>query len=300
MERQLINEVDLPMWHRRLREDNIYFVAGSSSLYIPSQNLKMIVLQKAKPWDGLDGQRVFMTPGEAARTELRRAFPSLKKVGWRRGHIKLFDWQPPMYYGGGFEGRAIGYDLTSAFWQIYRGLWLNVAYPRGYGTLSLKPVADALADWKQARNAVMGLTRARETTAWKDGKRLTLQTTNPFLSPSLWAVVQATLHSIAAVAISMGALYVNTDSYMFDEADGSVEYFTAFLQAYELSYHLECRGGARLVGWNNYKVGTKRTGLYAKYPYQTNRRVDNVQRDANHLDFWFRARNRTGCRGFQI
>ena len=75
----------------------VFMMEGNGSFYVPKIRGKYMVDRIVREWPDLDGEVLPMTPGEAARTELKRAFPDLKRVGWNRPMVKLFDWRWPMY-----------------------------------------------------------------------------------------------------------------------------------------------------------------------------------------------------------
>lgn len=271
-----INRVTMPFSEIRIAMETmkaagIYFVAGSSSVYVPSTRTKLIDAAVAREWPDGNGELVPMSPGEAARTEITRLYPNLRKVGWAPGHVKQFDWRPPLYCPGPVRGRFVQYDLTSAYWQVYRWLWLNTPYPMGYGTLPLMDIALRLENWKQARNALIGVIRSRGAVAYKGPRRIDLKTSNNYLSPGLWATVQSVLHCIAVRAIEFGALYINTDGYIFNYGGDSG--FKNWLVDHQVNFRLVRQGMGEIVGWANYKVGPYATHLYkigAKNATKTN------------------------------
>ncbi len=246
-----------------LQLNETYFISGHNSLYVPSRQEKYILSHRkdgaliARLWEGLDGKVVLMTPGEAARTELQRAFPDLVRVGWRPSQIKLLDWRSPMYFSGPFKGKGIYIDIKSAYWQIYERLWLDVAFPCGFGTLDLQPVANALKNWKAARNSVVGITRSREAIGVAGLRTIRLSMVNPFLSPCLWATIQAVLNMLAFVAVQKGAIYVATDGYIFP-LESNVWQFQEYLYDLGLDYR-QTTGPTHVKFWGGYRVGNKAT-----------------------------------------
>lgn len=244
-----------------LRREGIYYIAGANSIYVPSGRRKYIDKAVVKQWPDLEGQLREMTPGEAARTELIREWPDLKRVGWSPGHITLFDWRSPMHFTGPNVGRFIYIDLDAAYSQIYEKLWLDVAFPTGlYGRYPLANVASRLKDWKVARNSLVGLVRSRQGVAYRGQKRITLKMKNRFLSPGLWASVQATLHWIAVKAVSLGCLYINTDGYVFrEDLTEFWEEFVIWLSMNQIRWSIRTQGEGEIVSWNNYNIGGKAT-----------------------------------------
>ena len=232
-----------------------------------------------------------MTPGEAARMELDRAFPDLKKVGWLGPQVKLFSRQIPLYYAGPYKGELYYVDLSGAYWQVYRCLQLDVKYPCGRGVCSLTPVGEALKEWKQARNSVIGVCRSRSATGVKGRRVYQLATTNRYLAPELWATVCGILQFLATFAIrTCHAQYVNTDGYIFHSESG-FDIFTAALRSWGIAFKTE-RGPGEIRGWGNYEVGGKRAGRRSEVGAQC-AAFDNLEAPFPGLfDWWLRQKER--------
>lgn len=277
-----------------LVKSGTYFTAGHSSLYVPSLSTKYLNEKAVRHWLDLDGEIVAMTAGEAARTELERAFPLLKRVGWLSKEVSLFDARSPCHFTGQARGEMIYVDLASAYYQIYKCLWLDTTYPRGlYGRFPLRDVGDALKHWKAARNGVIGIVRSRVLIGFRGHKRVEMQIQNKFLSPGLWATVQDTLHWIAREAISKGAIYVNTDGYLFPMDASGFEGFLSFLDDHNLKWKVRAQGDGRIKAWNSYKVGSFQTMPYKlkMSSNNTNKEFTNV-RPASKTTKWGEYRKR--------
>lgn len=260
--RMVLTEGEFIRARDELINQGTYFTAGHSSLYVPSTQTKYLNEKATRNWLDLDGEIVPMTAGEAARTELERAFPTLKRVGWQPKEVVLLDARSPCHYAGQASGEMVYVDLKSAYHQIYSCLWLDTCYPRAiYGQYALKGVAHALKHWKAARNGVLGICRSRYLVGFRGHKRIEMQIKNKFLAPPLWATVQDTLDWIAAEAIERGAIYVNTDGYLFPMT-GDFEGFFDYLADHHLRYKIRAQGEGDVRGWNAYKVGSFETMPY--------------------------------------
>ncbi|KKM92184.1 hypothetical protein LCGC14_1221030 [marine sediment metagenome] len=289
MNKRVISARELRTVMDHLKRQSIYHTLGSSSIYVPSTQTKYMDKAVCRPWENWEGDRVMMMPGEAARTELKRAFPDLERVGWNGPHISLFDARVPLYYEGPTVGEYTYIDLKAAYWQLYRRLWLDVAYPCGvYGKYPLAGVAERLKDWKAARNALVGLVRSREVVGVKGTHRYTLATRNNFLSPCLWATVMSLLHWVAYEALSYGAVYINTDGYIFPTSKlQQLDGFMQFLIDREINFEIRTSGKGEIVSWNNYQIGKFRTksnelGLTAR-----SKEFDSVKRTTrNWGKYW--------------
>jgi hypothetical protein len=273
--RILVTHKSYKMVRQVLANRQIYFIAGLNSIYVPSRNEKYVVTHNhlgnpiCREWPDLDGEMVMMPPGEAARTELKREFPDLKKVGWVGRHITLFDWRSPAYFFGPYRGEAVYVDMVSAYHQIYRRLWLDVGFTRGFGSLDLLPLANRLEIWKGARNAIMGIVRSRISYGWRGNSVIRLSIGNSFLSPHLWATVQSILNEVAFQALQCGCLYCATDGFIFPMS-GKFREFVSFLDDFGFRYRKES-GDCRIIGWGNYRVGDKMTKRHLQIAVQGSR-----------------------------
>lgn len=262
-----------------LKLNSTYFIAGSNSIYVPRGRRKYIDRTAVKPWVDLEGDVRQMTPGEAARVELMREWPHLKRVGWPSRLVRLLDWRSPMFFSGEHAGPMIYIDLDAAYSQIYSNLWLDTAYPRGYyGRYPLAEVADRLKIWKAARNSLIGICRSRTGTAYRGNHRITLKMKNRFLAPGLWATVQHLLHMIMSKAIECDAIYGNVDGYVFKTNQWwGVEEFTGWLADLGFHWSIRSQGQGEIVSWNNYRIGQKATKAYKLNLGSSNRSFNNVK-----------------------
>lgn len=258
-----------------LMSRNVYFMAGINSLYVPSRNEKYLLAYNregqsmVREWHDCDGEVLWMTPGEVARTELEREFPNVKRVGWLKKQVALFDWRWPMVFYGPYRGEAVYIDLVGAYHQIYQRLWLDVCYPRGRGSLPLRFIAERLGKWKAARNSLLGVTRSRESSGFRGATRYKLAMGNRFLSPHLWATVQGVLNEIANRCLECGGIYVATDGYILPVGPNT-RAFEQFLRDFGLEYRT-LAGDCHIRGWGNYQVGTRETKRFSSGAWQGNK-----------------------------
>jgi hypothetical protein len=279
--RHLVSLEQYKMIRRVLQSRQIWFLAGIGSIFVPSRNEKYLITHnhRGKPlimeWPDLDGEMLWMSPGEAARTELKREFPELKKVGWKRGHTALFDWCWPMVFMGKWQGEGVYVDLVGAYHQIYTELWLDTAFPRGRGRLNLYPIATRLGKWKAARNSLLGITRSRISYGFRGGTSVQLRPSNPFLSPGLWATVQAVLNEVAWQAVKAGAVYVATDGYILPQGQKQ-KAFVSWLEETGFVYR-EIAGEFKIKGWGCYSGPHKETVSYAARDYVGERQIRAIR-----------------------
>jgi hypothetical protein len=245
---------------------------------------KYLLYSVCRDWPDLDGEIYLMTPGEAARTELRRAWPDLRRVGWPGRLASLLQWQVPYVYQGPYRGELVLVDIKSAFLSIYRHLWLDTAWPRGTGTLCLCGVGDHLADWKLARNSVIGIIRCTRVTMYYHNQNRSLSIRNNFLSPCLWATICTILQEISYLAAK--SIYWNTDGGLFTSFRAAKEFAE---QVFDLGFAVTVSNGdGEVIGWNNYRIGSHMTENYRKGLPGGGRPFDNRDplRERSFLKWW--------------
>ncbi len=261
-----------------LQGQGTYFVGGSNSIYIPKGKIKYLDKSACRPWPNLENEVGSLSPAEAARIELMRAWPELKRVGWSPKQVSLLDLRSPLYYTGPRIGPMTYIDLDAAYSQIYARLWLDTTYPRAYyGQYPLWGVANRLSIWKAARNSLIGICRSRDAIAYRGTKRITIKVKNRYLSPGLWATVQRVLHWVAAEAIGRGAIYVNVDGYIFPGvADNFCIEFMERLSELGLRWSIRSEGEGEIVAWNNYRIGFTKTKSYRLGLMHNSKEFSNV------------------------
>lgn len=245
------------------RLDSVGYMGGSYGVYVPTLQTKYLDETHLREWPDAEGNVILMTPSEVARVELKRHFPGVRRIGWPKKMIALLDYRPPIAYLRPFRGSGYHYDLVGAYWQIYRRLWLDIGYPTGFGHLDLMPMATRLERDKLARNAIIGIIRARGTRFVKGRTHKILGSKNNYLSPPLWAQIQAILNEIAYTAIEFGAIYIATDGYIFPDMPAGDEYaFEKFLNAFGFSFR-RAYGQVNIRGWGSYSTALKTTKLFS-------------------------------------
>lgn len=274
-----------------LSERGVSYIQSSSSIYVPSTKVKYLVQTSCHYWAGLDGKSYLMSPGEIARTELMREFGK-PKIWLKKSDFEKLDFPVPQFWNGEqYQGYLWYVDLNAAYHQIYRELSLDIVWPRGQGTMLLNRVADRVKGCKPARNAVVGVTRARLIfmNTPEGSKRMFFE--NHFLNPSLWRTIQSILHEIATTAIRGGCRYVATDGYLFDNFIDFAD-FTEYLSDCEVSFKSE-KGEGYIRGFADYKVGKKETKVVNKHP----KAIDKIRKEERgSLEWWTKVKRENHSR----
>lgn len=267
-----------------LVDNKTTFIDGVDSIFVYSEKKKYINIEACVKWPDLDNNFILMLPGEIARTELERAFGT-PDIAVSKSELELLDVPPPNYYDGEIRRGKLWYcDLVGAYNQIYEFLTLDCRYPGGQGELSLRFPSQVLRTNKLARNSLIGISRCHSVDVVKGNKFSSNPFRNPYFNPNLWRQLQAILHELAQTAIEMGAFYIATDGYLFQDKK-AFEAFTELLNELGLSYKAHW-GGGYCTGWCSYSVPGKKTKIYREDTGQLNNIV--VERGA--LKWWSKAK----------
>lgn len=185
------------------------------------------------------------TPGEIAYGCLRNHFPHLN-LQWRKDELRFLDFRPPKYFNGQFRGYCYGLDISHAYAQFYRHLYLHADWPRKRLKHPLLEVAKELDGLKSARNAVVGIARSTRN-KWVQGEKVWyVNKKNPFLSPVLWGHLQSILNEIAGLMLRCGAIYINTDGYVFTN-EGQLNTAVSLLEGFGI-HTKQFRGFGVILG----------------------------------------------------
>jgi hypothetical protein len=246
--------VDFLQKYRELRHsDRTLRMAksGMSSFTVIEDNERYINIDACRLFHNpIYDEHEVMLPGKAARTHLKFF---CEPVGWldrRQFNLRL---SAPIYFVGKYLNRKLIYfDIKSCYYQLYRVLWLDVRFPRGRGTIKLDVVADRLAGWKQARNAVPGISYSNRVVIAQGKKRQERYSGNDFYNPALWYTLNYALHELSNLALYHGCCYIATDGFMFPAA-ADWQRFRDALDQLELRYEF-ISGVGDIYGWQSYRI----------------------------------------------
>lgn len=265
-----------------------YIVAGSQSIFVRNTNTKYIDVKHCQTWPDLNGELVPMTSGEIVRTEVRREHPDKPIRKHYKSDAMLLDTAPPMVYLETWKGYGCHIDLTAAYWNIYKFLTLDFSYPRSMGRYHLGKIAERLKDNKKARNSIIGMSRGGEATTWRGYNRGSVRISSPLYCPDLWHFVMCIMNELALIAVGCGAIYVNTDGYIFKEG-GQVNFFKRMLALADLPYRVGW-GDVDIKGWNAYKSPERERGTQwynmPDYHYGKNEILFNILIDRRQFNDW--------------
>lgn len=226
------------------------------------------------------------TEWELARAYLNWIFeehqtPNQRRVGWNMQTWKLLAIHQPLFYGKKVHGDLAYLDISSAYWQIYNPLTLDVYFNPWRRAFGLGTMEFLCRDWlrgqRTVRNAIVGIARSREHHEYCPGaretrgaKRLTPESPwiirrsyNKLLAPELWGFIAFTLHQVAADLLeNFDISYVHTDGYILplSQAEEAIDYVAT---KWGLSLAMKASGSGEVTGIGRWRIenqGTKNYG----------------------------------------
>lgn len=233
-----------------LRESKVKFRDCNTSIIVPKFGEAFHVSSYCK-----NG----MTPGIATYNALKASHISDgAPYRWTAPEMAYLSCESPSFYLkslNGYTGYICSIDLDSSYYQIYRHLSWRGRYPTKKMKYFIGDTFDHLSDWKAARSAVVGIARSRYE-KWDTGGQVekVRKELNPYLSPYLWKCVSTILGIFAKTAVSMGAVYVDTDGYLFLDP-GQAMKFKEFLSNCEMDYHSFENANSTFHSWQWYEIG---------------------------------------------
>lgn len=226
------------------------------------------------------------TCAQVAYDLLTEYYPGLF-LKWRKDEWELLDRRPPRLFDGPYVGEMWYCDIKSAYLQFYEYLFLHSKYPYKRQRYPLKPIAEEFkgrkeAEWKIARNALVGITRSTkarwvyQTKTWETFK------VNKYLSPTLWAQLMGLLNQIAAMMYKFGAIWFNCDGYIFTSQqsyNNALKYF----QDIGVIIGDKGQGYGYIKGINSVNIsGVKKT----ETEYSSKEVFHLEAEDVNHIELW--------------
>lgn len=231
----------------------------TNSFYIQELKTKIIDRNATKlVVNPLTEKEEFLLAGEYARKWLKKLFFPL--VVDRR--YNRFKQCAPMFYCGTFINRNLVYfDLIGAYHQIYSKLWLDLVEIGQRCKFPLLEIANVLANWKAARNAVIGNLASSQVCVIVGNKwdyRSVIKPGYGFYNPMILFYTNTMLQELANQALKLGCCYINCDGFIFPSEEKWRE-FTNILNGYGLKFRC-ISGEGSIYRFNSYRV--EGTALY--------------------------------------
>ncbi len=204
---------------------------------------------QSEKWKILNSKAAISTPGgwaspaELARIYVQTKYPKRKRVTTDQYHEIMKPRSQPLLAIPGTYGDCVYLDLKSAYWSILKVIGWDVEYfpNRWLGVRS--DVSDfPFQEHKLARNSMVSIGLAGKANYWTGDKLISIRKGNGLVNMALWSAVQDTLNGIALDMEKAGAVYINTDGYIFRRENIEVAFEVA--QSWGLELGIKEEGAA--------------------------------------------------------
>lgn len=160
-------------------------------------------------------------------------------------------------------------DIKSTYYSIVTLLGWNVGYMPGQWLIAGRaPLDFPLPNDKPARNYLVSIGLPGEIDVWTGYRWVSQSVPNVHINLALWSVIMDILHSIASIAVALGAIYVHTDGYILP-SERANELMLAIRQ-FRLTPEVRAEGPTILLGFANYMCGERRTKSFPHDNLQAN------------------------------
>lgn len=210
------------------------------------------------------GHGVKETPSTIARDYLTLTYKRSPKITHEQAiAIGAFDTEEkknlkpyPLYAVPGKYEHGFYIDIKSTFWSVLKIAGWNVDYyPGEWISAGRKPNDFPFPDHKQARSCLVSVARPGKIVFYvPHGQFEERKVGSHIINLSISKLISDVLNSIASEAVTLGAVYANTDGYICPN-----EHVAAHVAQMVLDWGLEPRvkaeGRGAVKGIGSYKVG---------------------------------------------
>jgi hypothetical protein len=209
------------------------------------------------------------SPGTVARDYLRLHYRRWNPERWAVRFTRR--WSPPQPFHPTMArpcdfAAGVYLDVRSCWWTLLRRFGWGVAYNPGRYLGYAPPVEWPFDNHKIARNSLVSSARPVVLLKWTpEAGYHRVERWNAFLNIPLLHLVCDTMHLLALVAMSAGAVYVHTDGYIAPNERTAERIRSALTDlGFEVRAKAAGPGWVRAVG--AYRVGSLTSGVKASGP----------------------------------
>jgi hypothetical protein len=247
-------------------------IFGVYSWYLPSKKERWLLREACYIFDGI----------VCSRNDIVRAYLSYYHNKKRRAtglEARAYE-KPafaPLYIRPSTILDSVYIDIKSTYYSICQVIGWDCQYmPNLWLIAGRAPLDFPLPLDKSARNYLISIGNRSTMSIWTNGKFTTKPSFNTFINLSLVHAVMDILHSIASIAVSLGAVYVHTDGYIVPAS--SQHLLLSEIKKWGLTATIKESGVAIVNGFGNYRIGEKRTRMFNVYsksePYSSINKTD--------------------------
>jgi hypothetical protein len=197
--------------------------------------------------------------------------------GYRRITAKQLEETPPPLYATPWQGEGIYLDIKACYYTLItklygikyaRGQWLGWDMEVGRWQVP-EEFEDILREFKEVRNAIYGLMRAKLGTVWKiENGKITFSvqnTRNELFYPDVPLAILDITHAISTVAVAkFSARYVAIDGFILPQKQA--EPFREWLESLGFRVGVRAQGEVEVKNFYTYRVGKHKTKHFHTIP----------------------------------
>jgi hypothetical protein len=205
-------------------------------------------------------------------TEIAKLLLLLNKppTGYRRITAEQLEETPPPLYANPSSFEGVYLDIKSCYYHLItrlygvkyaRGLWLgrDMEIPEWQVPEEFE---DILREFKEVRNAIYGLMRAKTRTVWKiENGKITFSvqnTRNELFYPDVPLAIMDITHAISTIAVQeFQAQYVAIDGFILPHKQA--EPFREWLESLGFRVGVRAKGEVEIKNFYTYRVGNLKT-----------------------------------------
>jgi hypothetical protein len=198
------------------------------------------------------------SPGDIVRDYLDFYHPKPLRCIGAEARIYEKHVSAPLYFRPFTTREATYIDIESTYFSILKVVGWNINYLPGQWLIPGRaPLDFPLPEHKGARNYLVSIGLPRPMLVWNGSKFLEQKGKNAHINRGLWRLVMDILHSIASIAVSLGAQYVHTDGYILPTKNAGI--LIRAIKDWGLNARVLGEGESYVFGIGNYSVGDKKS-----------------------------------------
>lgn len=219
------------------------------------------------------------SPGDLVRDYLDFYHPKALRCIGSEARIYEEHVSAPLYFRPFTIHEGTYIDIESTYFSILKLVGWNINYlPEQWLIPGRAPLDFPLMGHKGARNYLVSIGLPRPMLVWNGSKFVEQKGKNVHINRGLWRLVQDILHSIANIAVSLGAQYVHTDGYILPTRNAPA--LIKAIKDWGLTARVLGDGETFVFGMGNYMVGDKKSKRFSPYavqkPFSSLREVPDV------------------------
>lgn len=197
------------------------------------------------------------SPAELARNYVSVKYPKRRRVTTEQYHEVMKPRSQPLLAIPGTYGDCLYLDLKSAYWSIMKIIGWDVEYFPGRWLGVKSDVTDfPFQEYKLARNSLVSVGLVGKANYWTGEQLVSVRKSNGLVNMVLWSAVQDVLNGIALDMERAGAIYINTDGYIFRRENAPLAYEVA--ESWGLELGIKEEGAADVLAAGTYSIGMKK------------------------------------------